>query len=164
MFLRHLEKKVRKRKTRRGKKKNRKFFTKPIDDYSRDQKQITKSVILNNEPNQSNTGNVQKSGNHANTPSQRSCIGINRNNDHSNTNGNFPVSYVSVVSSVNNSKKAEVISEQKVVITVPDDNVHQTHMAGATGVNICQNNLHETKPDCHNRKDLLILAQKEDGK
>ena len=93
-----------------------------------------------------------KDGNHANTSSQRSCIEINPNDDHSISNGNFPASHVGVVPSVNHSKKAEVISGQKGVITVPGDNVHQTHMVGASGVNSRQNNLHE--------KNLIVTIVK----
>lgn len=159
-----MEKKVRKRKTRRGKKKNRKFLTKPFVNSSCEQQQIATPVIHDGQFNKNNAGDVQRSGNHANTPSQRSFIEIDHRDEQSNGNGNLPVSDVGVVPSIKHCNEATVIPVQKVVITLSDDNNHQARMTDATGVNIHHNNnLLQAKPDPYNREDLLVLTEKDNG-
>ena len=129
-----------------------------------EQQQIATSVIHDSHFNKNNAGDVQRSGNHANTFSQRSCIEIDHRDDQSNSNGNLPVSDVGVFPSIKHGNEAKVMPDQKVAITLSDDNNHQAHMTDATGVNIHHNNnLHQAKPDPYNRDDLLVLTEKDNG-
>ena len=75
MHLSCLEKIVRKRKTRRGKKKNRKFLT--SRDRTHNEQQLTKSVNIDGKHDQNNAGDVGRCSDHS-----HSQYGIKKSENH----------------------------------------------------------------------------------
>jgi hypothetical protein len=153
-----LEKRIRNRKTRRGKKKNRKFLT--SRDPTLDQQQLPKSVNIGGRHDHSDAGKVGKCDvNHSYTHSQQSSVEIE--NHDSNAVESCIVIDAEAVSPANH--------HQNVVITdaVLDGNTHNTHQTNttsATGIRSCyENDSNETNPTGHHTEDLFVLVKKENG-
>lgn len=110
-----MEKRVRKRKTRRGKKKTRKPLIKVSSDPTHDQQHLTKSVNIHGKHNQSSAGNVGRCGNYSYTHSQNSSTEID--NHDSNIDKTCTVRDARVVPLANHCTTSEVTGHHNVAFT-----------------------------------------------
>ena len=148
-----MEKRVRKRKTRRGKKKTRKPLIKVSSDPTHDQQHLIKSVNIHGKHNQSSAGNVGRCGNYSYTHSQNSSTEID--NHDSNIDKTCTVRDARVVPLANHCTTSEVTGHHNVAFTEDNallDGTDQNRTANATGIR-----------SCHHSEDLFLLVKKENG-
>lgn len=137
-FVSCLEKKMRKRKTRRGKKKNRKFLIKvPLDQPSKPKKDIA--------------GDVEVS----------ECHSLVHNQKHS-----F-LEITSHHCGMFDYKICDVTAEQHAIIAehnaVPSVDLKKTDVTSEIGRRCYDNGPNQTKPDSCDAKDLTVLLKKANG-